>query len=375
MRKLLKVAGYVARGTGLCLLAIILVPLLIAASECRYLGRSVTPAAQSAAVYPSAVKDAVAKLDYRRLEDQTFLTLPEWYIVYSADEYGAFISRNKPSAFPYVQSIVQYWDGYYRICAHTRDTYAFNSGYQVMLGVIGSSFTLEYAVKYAYESTIGRLAELTSSGPTEEERYAAAVASEFGTFIHTIPWFDFPYMQKLRGLWSQTSLWGPNPIRKWERKLALSAEYLFKASYGAILARANSAAYGVQVTEILAIVEDPPPGVIERYMGARIVSKPAPGYAVLAIPHYEAFTKLMPGLLRDGVRVVEIAGSDDIMVTVIAPADWTYTASAGKFLFGMNMLTEPGKRRGVISVPVAQLHSVFAELDRQNVTVEHVYDY
>lgn len=31
--------------------------------------------------------------EYARPESQTYLTIPEWYIVYSADEYGAFIDR------------------------------------------------------------------------------------------------------------------------------------------------------------------------------------------------------------------------------------------------------------------------------------------
>src|SRR5688572_12209807 len=42
---------------------------------------------------------------YARAEDQTYLTFPEWYIVYSADEYADFISENPPSHFPHFRAI------------------------------------------------------------------------------------------------------------------------------------------------------------------------------------------------------------------------------------------------------------------------------
>ena len=42
---------------------------------------------------------------YLRAEAFTFLTVPEWYIVYSTDEYAAFVRRQPPSAFPYLGAI------------------------------------------------------------------------------------------------------------------------------------------------------------------------------------------------------------------------------------------------------------------------------
>ncbi len=45
---------------------------------------------------------------YQRAEAFTFLTVPEWYIVYSTDEYAEFIRRQPPSAFPYLGAIAQY---------------------------------------------------------------------------------------------------------------------------------------------------------------------------------------------------------------------------------------------------------------------------
>src|SRR5262245_18539635 len=49
---------------------------------------------------------------YRRAEAFTYLTLPECFIVYSADDYARFVERSSPSDFPYVTSAGQYWQFY-----------------------------------------------------------------------------------------------------------------------------------------------------------------------------------------------------------------------------------------------------------------------
>src|SRR5262245_41088777 len=74
-----------------------------------------------------------------REQSFTFLTLPEWFIVYSAEEYGRFIGSAAPSRFPYIGSIMQYWGAYQDVCEVTKRQYAFQTGYHVMLGVIGAS--------------------------------------------------------------------------------------------------------------------------------------------------------------------------------------------------------------------------------------------
>src|SRR5438094_9743662 len=45
--------------------------------------------------------------NYVREGSATFLTLPEWYIVYSTEEYAAFVATRPPSHFPWFRSIAQ----------------------------------------------------------------------------------------------------------------------------------------------------------------------------------------------------------------------------------------------------------------------------
>jgi hypothetical protein len=100
--------------------------------------------------------------NYARDEVDTFYTFPEWYIVWSYQAKADFQQANLPSGYSYFGDIAQYWRAYARIYGATRHAYPFATGAHVMLTVIGTSFSVEYALKGAYEKTIGRLSEWTS---------------------------------------------------------------------------------------------------------------------------------------------------------------------------------------------------------------------
>src|SRR6201996_3530443 len=49
---------------------------------------------------------------YVRPEDDTFLTYPEWYIVWSYQEKADFQQNHLPSGFPFFGAVRQYWSSY-----------------------------------------------------------------------------------------------------------------------------------------------------------------------------------------------------------------------------------------------------------------------
>jgi len=371
--------GRVARRIGLVILlfvCVLLGPALVgwsrAAVECRMFGGG--PPAES----PPA-QTATAPPNYHRPEEQTYLTLPEWYIVYSADEYAAYIAHNHPSGFPYFQAVGQFWQAYDDVCAVTRDRYPFNSDYHLTLAVIGASFTAENVFKGLYENTIGRASEWTSSGdPTAEEIYGRQVAAEYGTFLHTIPWYEFPFEERLVGLWNLPQS-GPNVIRKIERRGALSLEYGVKAVYGWLIRVATGSVYAPEDLEILARAEGVTPEVLAREPQVRVVEATGTRSALVSLPRYEAFTLLLPRLLARDVRFSEIAGNHEIMMTVLAPDAWRYSGHDGETLFALPILTQPDRARVALKVPVGALQTVIGELERasasESVTIEHIYDY
>jgi hypothetical protein len=284
-----------------------------------------------------------------RPADQTFLTYPEWFLVFSPAEYAGFVRTNPPNDFPFLGHIRQFWQGYDAVWNETRGKYPFNGGYHMMIMVIGASTTGEYAVRSAYETIFGRLAELTRThGMTDEERYGARVAQEYVDFIRVSPWYEFDFTSRLAKLWTATPMFGPDMIRKWERKWALTSEYASKAIYGWAIKKATKAAY-----------EDPLPSTA-------VVTDRGD---VLMLPRYEAFMPAAIKLAQSGAQFHEIAGNSDvILISVLVPSG---TAASDRLVLRQPILTRPGTERLLLSVPIKSLSSTLLRYPH----VEHVFDF
>ena len=296
--------------------------------------------------------------EHRRPPDQTFLTYPEWFLVFSPAEYARFTRAHPPSEFPFIGHIRQFWRGYDTVWNATRGRYPFNSGYHVMIMVIGGSTTVEYAGRGVYETIFGRLAELTTvHGRTEEEVLGARAAQEYVDFIRVRPWYEFDFVSRLRQL-CRTSWWGPDPIRKWERKYALTSEYATKAVYGWMITKATGAAYEKPLS-VTAVVVDHLPG--------------ASGPALVLLPRYEAFMTAATALAKRGVSFTEIAGNRNLILVSVIERE--AAAVPYRVIMTEPILTEPGARRLLVEMPVASLAEALRTFDRPPFTLEHVYDY
>jgi hypothetical protein len=319
-------------------------------------------------------RDSGAAAAGHREEASTYLTLPEWYIVYNTDEYAQALATRPPSAFPYVGSIRQYWRYYGAACSATKGVYPFSGGNHLMLAVIGSSFSIEYALKGLYENTFGRLSQWWGGYDTPEDAFARTTAAEYGTFMHTVPWYDFPFSQKLAALWTTVPSRGPHMVRKWERRLALSAEYSVKAVYGRVIGLGSHATYGEEDLLVRAQVQNAGADVFADGVVKR-VSATGDTSAVVAIPRYEAFTNRTRLMLQQGVQFISIAGNDEILMTVLAPSGWSVPDPAATVILDERLLTNVTTRRIAMKVPVAALHVVVPKIEASGARLEHLYDY
>ncbi len=328
---------------------------------------------------PSADEATARKLrlipGYARSEDQTFLTLPEWYIVYSADEYAQFLDQGgRPSAFPFFRSIGQFWSLYRSVVRATWDAYPFNWGYHAMIGVIGFSFSAEYAAKGLYEATLGRLAERLSTD-TEEDRFARRVADEYAAFIHVTPWYEFPFARKLDDLWAIAPRAGESTARRWERRLVLSVDLGLKTLWGWLVGTGTRAAYGPERPDVLVWARDTRGAVLHLDPPARALDPPDRNSRLLSLPRYEPFTPAVAELSRRGVEIVEIGGNRTIVMTMIAPREWKNLGDRGRPIHEWGILTRPAEKRVAIAVAVDRLHEVIPSLEAEGLRVDHVYDY
>ena len=325
----------------------------------------------------SRIKIGLEKIKgYKRDEGQTYLTLPEWYLVYSPAEYAQYLKEKKPSGFPYFGSIGQFWGYYKDVKGVTRGKYPYNGGYHTMILVIGASFTLENTVKGVYENTVGRVTEWTSSDAmTDEDRFAARAAQSYVDLIRVQPWYEYSFSKQIAGLWTDTSFFGQNMIRKVERKFALSVGYSISAVYATLIKLATKLAYGDADTEIMALVSDLSPGVLATVPKVNIKDKYQVPYVLVSLPRYEEFRDVVLDMVKKGVRFSEISGNKEILVTCLVPAHWNYDLTSGKMLFERPILTDPSQKRIAIAAPVQTLHEILVSLMDMNVTIEHIYDY
>jgi hypothetical protein len=312
---------------------------------------------------------------YARPVAATYLTFPEWFLVFNPQEYARCLAARQASAFPYFRSIAQFWYGYAQVYAITRRSYPFDLGDHLMVVVIGTSTTVEYAIKGLYEGSVGRLSEWSASHErTAEDDYAAKVARDYGDFIPTQPWFDFPFAHALAGLWSGTGFFGPHFPRKCERKLFVGLEYGAKALYAGLIRAASHAVYGVADTEVYASVKALP-AAAAALPGVRKVRALGDGSCVIAVPHYQGFTDTVPLLAAQGVDFVEIAGDGEILLSLLAPQGWAFDLAPGHELFRLAALDGSGLQRVAIQAPVRDLGRLLRQIKAEGLQLEHLYDY
>jgi len=319
-------------------------------------------------------RDIVTPVEHRRGVEQTFLTFPEWFLVFSPAEYAALVAQRQPHEFVFWSHIRQFWDSYAAVARETkRRNDPPNAGYHVMILVIGTSTTVEYAIRSAYETLIGRLTALTHwRKRTAEDEYAARVAQEYVDFIRVRPWYEFDFAAKLADLWSTTPTYGPGLIRKWERRYALTTEYGVKALYGWLIEKATHSAYELP-KPVTAVWVDPASCVkAPQYEALQTFDD---GSVLTLFPRYEAFTAAAKDASLCGAQFREIAGNRSVILISSIGPESAAAATDVQLLFTQPIVTQPGFRREVYVVPVTSLSRHLLDLERGGARVEHVFDY
>jgi len=312
---------------------------------------------------------------YKRSEDNSFLSLPEWYIVFSAQEYADFIKDKNPSDFPFLTSVKNYWQYYCSIYSYTTPRYPVNpDGYDLGLSVIGTSYSVEYLLKGLYETTIGRLSEMLGE-KTDEDHYAYAVQNEYAQFLHLIPFYEFPFLEKYKDLWNTTSLVGPNMVRKLERKNSLSTMYIVNGVYGTLIRKATKTIYPSELLMTMSIVQAPKEALLLSDSRIEIKEELESGVFLITTPRYEPFTVIAQSLADRHVQFLEIAGNTRIMATAVVPKRNPIVELQPSILFRVSIATQPDFERIVLSLPVQQLSDTIRILKAANQNIEHIYDY
>jgi hypothetical protein len=324
---------------------------------------------------------AAGLANYGRPEVDTFYTYPEWYIVWSYQSKADFQQGHLPSGYSYFGDIAQFWQAYCRMYSATRAAYPSPIGDHIMLAVIGSSFSVEYALKGLYEKTIGALSEWTSRhDPVAEDFYAAQVAENYAAFVHIRPFYEFSFAHALHGLWSETPFRTKHLLRTLERRAWLTLDYSVEALYCQLIELGTHATYGFEDTTTKAWVDFPPEVKPASFAGRVKIVRELGGNdgenaAIIEVPRYQEFTPAAQMLIKAGVHFHQIAGNQLIVVSAIAPSQWTNSVPDLQVLLLQPLLTNPGKTRVILLCPVPALQTALPRLEADGLMIEHLYDY
>jgi len=355
-----------------CIFVAWIAAIAVAGWHCSLQGR-ILPHSQR----PSARVAVTADIKgYVRSEDESYLSYPEWYIVWSYQEKADYQRDHLPSGFPYFSAARQYWTTDCCISRAIRGQYGFNVGEEVMLAVLGSSFSAEYILKGSYENTIGRLSEWSSGRePVEEDHYAAKMAADYAGFVHVRPFYEYHFARHVPGLWRETHFWGHHPVRKWERKMFLSVDYAAEAFYAWIIEKVTRLTYGYEPADTPVWVASNSSRFLLETPRIKLIRQVDAGQFIVDIPRYQEFTSVASDLTSRDVSFIEIAGNSQVLISVLAPHSWHFIQSGAQELFSTPVLTDSTRDRVAINSEVTALHSVLNALRQPGVSIEHIYDY
>ena len=299
--------------------------------------------------------------NYYRTEDQTFLTIPEWDIVFISEQYAAAL-KHRPSAFPYFASIEQFWSIYNRIRQRTDSEYPPNPGYNLMIKVIGVSIAAELCVKGVYENTVGRLTEWISgrgelTPDMKVESFIQSTNTDYVAFIRQHPWYEYPFDKKYEELKTVAESPETSRIRSVERRFFFASELLFKSAYASAIKKATHATYAAPDNKTWALVTQ---NGVKRF---------------IALPRYQDFTQTAVEGAAAGASFVDIAGNKKILLTVIAPKDWAYHGN-GETFAEWPILTQPELKRSALLLDVGDLTSFIRQAGQDKaIKLDHIFDY
>lgn len=306
--------------------------------------------------------------------ERTYASFPEWYIVYSAQEYANFVSSGKrPSQFPYFKETQQYWNSV-KYIEQTLGDRKIDPNTKTVLNFIGASFTFESMVIGVYEKTIGRLTEASNFfRKSEADNYTNEISKEYADFLLHTPWYDFPYFSKLPGLWS--GLARDISLRGIERRIIFTLGYTLKGVYGKVIATASHSSLGVAELETTFTTDNISEETLKKVENIKILEVYEDGHIRASAPRYRAFRKVVEGIVFAGGIFLDIEGNQEIMLTMITSTDNECLHDLEDVAFSMPILTQPSISRFALKSSVQELHLVVQDLASCKLTIEHIYDY
>ncbi|MCV2872322.1 hypothetical protein OEZ71_08445 [Defluviimonas sp. WL0050] len=306
----------------------------------------------------------ITEPDWQRPESRTLLTYPEWHIVHAYEDYAAVIAKGDPQDFGFLAAIGGFWSSLCDLSETSGNHGGFPGETKQMVYTIGVSFTAEMLAKAAYEETLGRIATWLR-GPDQSplDTLSARQAADYAAFLSQVPWYRWDFTADAGALDAGRT----DAFRDRERAVALGIEYRVKAAYARVIAAAVEGV-GHDQLRLRSIVRGLPPETLAQVPGVALIGTRPEGIEI-ETDRYAAYTLILQDLTARGTEIVEIAGNDDILLTVLSDdPDWPGALAS---------MARQGQDdyRHLLLIPVSELGPTLRALDTGPARLEHVHDY
>ena len=320
----------------------------------------------------STYKPVITDAKFQRQEANSYLTYPEWHIVYAYEGMANTLRKGDEYQFDYISSIEGFWSATCKLSRLARQHGGADFGTRSTNYVIGASFTLELGMKALYEETLGRIFTIIR-GPnkTPQDQVAASMAENYAAFLQQTPWYEYPFANDITKLWAAPL---DEPLRGWERRLALGGEWKAKIAYAGGIKSLVSSTTGDADLEIRSVVKDISPETLATIKDVQIISNMPQG-TIINTPRYGAYTNILKEIATKGGNIVEIAGNENIFATAIKPDGSDFTSTPETQIIGEIARDGYEDHRLLLSVPITKLADLMRKLETGPVKLEHVYDY
>jgi hypothetical protein len=356
------------------LLVLTLLALAIVASISFYGDRGSIPPIATPSVLSAAERQDIAAQypDYfSRGREQTYLTLAEWYQVYSYNEFGDFLaSGGRQTDFPFLHAIGSFWDTYFLSLRKSRNE-DFNWQYNFVSWVIGINLTIEYGVKFAYESSFGRLTQWLAGSDTEADKFIAKSWHGFARTLYQTTWYHYPYFSDLKNIWRETATFDRRFARNVERKVAFSVSYLIKGLYAQFwlltATQKENQTFGIVRAENRASLDGDHVKVLTELAGNRFL---------IETERYAGFKAALSKLLESDVTFLEIMGHQTIALSYLSKSE-TEPFAAADIVDKRTLFFHPDgyKYRVTLDARVDSLKQTLRLIGENGSHFEMIYDF
>ena len=359
-----------AKRLGVTLLALIVllaIPIVWIESACT---ASRDPGATKPLSFPNEPGYA------RRPESDSYLSYPKSHVVYAYDDLAGVLRQGDESDFTSFRQIVGFWTSFCRLNRLVTAQSPVGFETKVRLYNTGVRFTAEFGLKGAYERTLGRLFEwFRGPSKTAEGRFVAQETQACATFIRRTPWYEYPFGSRLLAFWREMPWGGDRQLRKLERRAVVTVAYGTDTVFAVLSGLVSRAAAATSDATTHTIVLGLTGADVARDSRITVLRDLGAGRTLIRTPRHQLYTDLVVDLARRGRDITEIAGNDDILVTVLAPRTSLPALTGVREVFSAPIQSRPDRRRVGLDVSIVRLAATIRALERVGVSVERIYDY